>query len=242
MISLTLAMAELLRKWVDERVGTVDPSGNPRAHARCRMASGMPLAVSGAMTSASRPAVFIDKDGTLVHNVPYNVDPGRLAFMPGAPEALAALASAGFALVVVTNQSGLAEGRFGPAAFSSLRAALRQRLREAAAVELDDFLHCPHAPDAQGRPACLCRKPLPGMLLRAARSHHLDLAASWIVGHTLDDIEAGRRGGCRGLLLDTGGETVWKRSSLRVPERRLDSWLEVAETILADQRGLLRAG
>lgn len=194
------------------------------------------------MASSSRPAVFIDKDGTLVHNVPYNVDPARLSFMPGAPEALAALAAAGFALVVVTNQSGLAQGRFSAAAFARLRAALRQRLREAAGVELTDFLHCPHAPDADGRPACLCRKPRPGMLLHAARRHGLDLAASWIVGDTLDDIEAGRRGGCRGLLLDTGGETLWKRSHLRVPEHRLDSWLDVGEIILADRRGLVRTG
>jgi D-glycero-D-manno-heptose 1,7-bisphosphate phosphatase len=203
---------------------------------------GMRLAGPLAMTLSSRPAVFIDKDGTLVHNVPYNVDPARLSFMPGAPEALAALAAAGFALVVVTNQSGLAEGRFSATAFARLRAALRQRLREAAGVELTGFLHCPHAPDAQGRPACLCRKPLPGMLLRAARSHGLELAASWIVGDTLDDIEAGQRCGCRGLLLDTGGETVWKRSPLRVPHQVLASWLDVAELILADQRGLERTG
>jgi D-glycero-D-manno-heptose 1,7-bisphosphate phosphatase len=193
------------------------------------------------MASSSRPAVFVDKDGTLVHNVPYNVDPARLAFLPGAPEALAALAAAGFALVVVTNQSGLAEGRFSAGAFARLRAALRQRLGEAG-VELTDFLHCPHAPDAEGRPACLCRKPLPGMLLRAAHHHGLDLAASWIVGDTLDDIEAGRRAGCRGLLLDTGGETVWKRSPLRVPEHRLTDWIDVAEVILADRRGIARTG
>jgi D-glycero-D-manno-heptose 1,7-bisphosphate phosphatase len=202
----------------------------------------MALARPLPMTMNSRPAVFIDKDGTLVHNVPYNVDPARLSFMPGAPEALAALSLAGFALVVVTNQSGLAEGRFSAAAFARLRAALRQRLREAAGVELTGFLHCPHAPDADGRPACLCRKPLPGMLLRAARVHGLDVAASWIVGDTLDDIEAGRRCGSRGLLLDTGGETLWKRSPLRAPHQVLSSWLDVAELILADQRGLERTG
>jgi D-glycero-D-manno-heptose 1,7-bisphosphate phosphatase len=202
----------------------------------------MGLAEAAAMAARSRPAVFIDKDGTLVRNVPYNVDPALVEFMPGAPQALAALSAAGFALVVVTNQSGLAQGRFSAAAFARLRASVRQRLRQAAGVELTDFLHCPHAPDAEGRPACLCRKPLPGMLRRAAHRHGLDLAASWIVGDTLDDIEAGRRCGSRGLLLDTGGETIWKRSPLRIPEARLADWLDVAELILADRRAAAGTG
>jgi len=186
-----------------------------------------------------RPAVFIDKDGTLVENVPYNVDTARLQFLPGAPQALAALAAGGYALVVVTNQSGLALGRFGSGAFARLRSALRQRLHEEAGVELLDLLHCPHAPGADGRPACLCRKPQPqpGMLLRAARLHGLDLARSWIVGDTLDDIEAGRRCGCRALLLDTGGETVWHRTPLRTPDATFADWGEVARCILAARCG-----
>ncbi|WP_374672880.1 D-glycero-alpha-D-manno-heptose-1,7-bisphosphate 7-phosphatase [Ideonella sp.] len=194
---------------------------------------------------AERPAVFIDKDGTLVENVPWNVDPAELRLMPGAAEALQALACGGFALVVVTNQSGLAEGRFSAAQFASLRAALRQMLRERG-VTLTDFLHCPHAASADGRPACLCRKPQPGMLHRAARLHGLDLARSWMVGDILDDVEAGRRAGCRSILLDSGGETVWRRTPLRVADHRVDDWIDVAERILGDQRrmpnGLTMAG
>jgi D-glycero-D-manno-heptose 1,7-bisphosphate phosphatase len=182
-----------------------------------------------------RPAVFIDKDGTLIHDVPYNVDPSLLRFRHGAPEALAALSAQGFALIVVTNQSGIAQGRFTAAAFARLQRVLQQQLRERGGVELTDFLHCPHAPDGEGRPTCACRKPQPGLLLQAARRHGIDLRRSWMVGDTLDDVEAGTRSGCRALLLDTGGETVWRRSPWRVPLRRLTEWIDVAQFILADR-------
>lgn len=182
-----------------------------------------------------RPAVFIDKDGTLVENVPWNVDPARLRFHTGALASLAALAQAGFALVIVTNQAGLAEGRFTRPEFDALARVLERRLALEAGVRLAGFECCPHAPGADGRPACRCRKPAPGMLIDAAQSHGLDLARSWMVGDTLDDVEAGHRAGCRSILLDTGGETVWRRGPGRVPEVQASEWDEVAHTILAQR-------
>lgn len=178
-----------------------------------------------------RPALFIDKDGTLVENVPYNVDPVLLRFMPGAGAALARLQRAGLALVVVTNQSGLARGMFTRAQFARLQQVLLQRLQEEFGVALDGMEVCPHAPDDQGRPACLCRKPAPGMLIRAAHRHGLDLTRSWIVGDTLDDVEAGHRAGSRGLLFDSGGETVWRRSPLREPDARFTDWTALADHV-----------
>jgi histidinol-phosphate phosphatase family protein len=183
-----------------------------------------------------RPAVFIDKDGTLVEDVPFNADPARLRFMPAAGESLAMLAARGFALVVVTNQSGLALGHFTPQQFDRLQNVLQQRLRDEAGVTLDGFAWCPHAPGPEGQPACACRKPAPGMLLEAARTHGLDLPQSWMVGDTLDDVEAGRRAGCRSLLLDVGGETVWRRAPLRVPHGCYAHWREVARRILSAPR------
>jgi D-glycero-D-manno-heptose 1,7-bisphosphate phosphatase len=183
-----------------------------------------------------RPALFVDKDGTLVENVPYNADPTLLRFQPGACEALAAFAAAGFALVVVSNQSGLALGRFTHGQFAQLRAALRQRLRDEAGVELTGFYYCPHAPAPDGTPACACRKPQPFLLHCAAIHHRLDLPRSWMVGDTLDDVEAGQRAGCHTILYDSGGETRWRTGPLRRPEARHTDWDEVVHTVLAAHR------
>jgi D-glycero-D-manno-heptose 1,7-bisphosphate phosphatase len=178
-----------------------------------------------------RPAVFIDKDGTLVENVPYNVDPARLRFVPGAGAALRRLASHGYALVLATNQSGLARGLFDAAQWEQLVRTLRRRLLELWRVELLDVVMCPHAPAPDGSPRCGCRKPAPGLLLRAAQRHRIDLARSWMIGDTLDDVEAGRRAGCRAVLFDSGGETEWRLTTLRTPTARLVDWPAVAQLI-----------
>lgn len=180
-----------------------------------------------------RPAVFLDKDGTLVEPDDAAVaDPNRLRLVPGAGEALARLGAAGLALVLVTNESGIARGAFTRAQFARLQGALLRRLQEEFGVTLTDVAVCPHAPDAQGRPACLCRKPAPGMLTRAARAHGLDLARSWMVGDLLDDVEAGHRAGAAGLLLDTGGETAWRRSPLREPDGVFSDWPSLTDHLL----------
>ncbi len=178
-----------------------------------------------------RPALFIDKDGTLVENVPYNVDPAHLRLMPGAGAVLARLAAAGFALVLITNQSGLARGLFTYADFARLEQALRQLLLSSSGVSLDGVLLCPHLPALDGHPACSCRKPAPGLLVRAAWLLKLDLARSWMIGDTLDDVEAGHRAGCRSLLFDSGGETLWRLDALRKPEHRVRNWAEVEPLI-----------
>lgn len=197
--------------------------------------SGLPKGESGpphAGSPTGRRAVFIDKDGTLVVDVPYNVDPALLRFTPNALEALRRLDAAGYALVVVTNQAGLAAGRFTRAEFARLQGALVDRVWREAGVELAGFYTCPHAPTSLPSQACLCRKPAPGMLRQAALSHHLDLARSWMVGDILDDVEAGHRAGCRTVLLDVGHETLWRRSPLRIPDRRAADLLEAAHFIL----------
>lgn len=180
------------------------------------------------MKRALRPAVFVDKDGTLVENVPYNVDPALLRFQPGAREALAALSAQGFAIAVVSNQSGVARGYFSSEDLARVCRALQHRLRQEAGVDLIAFAYCPHAPDA----GCACRKPRPGMLLDAAWRHGLDLQRSWMVGDTLDDVEAGRRSGCRSILYDSGGETEWRDGPWRRPHARVSEWDEAAHLML----------
>ncbi|HEY0818752.1 MAG TPA: HAD family hydrolase [Rhizobacter sp.] len=177
-----------------------------------------------------RRAVFIDKDGTLVENVPYNVDPALLAFTPHAAQGLRLLMAHGYQLVVVSNQPGVALGRFDESALDGLRAVLMVRLA-AQGVQLSGMHWCPHVPGA----GCACRKPAPGLLLRAAELLDLDLQHSWMVGDILDDVEAGHRAGCRSVLLDVGNETEWQCSRLRTPEHRARDLLEAARMIVESE-------
>lgn len=187
-------------------------------------------------SSVPRPAVFLDKDGTLVENVPYNVDPAQLRFTDHALAGVRRLHDAGYALVIVTNQPGLAAGRFTRADFARLQQVLVHRLRDEAGVSLTAFQVCPHAPARLASERCLCRKPAPGMLRQAARRHGLDLRASWMVGDILDDVEAGHRAGARSILMDVGNETEWRLSPLRTPDHACGDLLAAAHHIVAADR------
>ncbi|MBI0328322.1 D-glycero-alpha-D-manno-heptose-1,7-bisphosphate 7-phosphatase [Burkholderia plantarii] len=184
-------------------------------------------------------AVFLDKDGTLLDDVPYNVDPARMRFAPGARAALTLLAAQRAALIVISNQSGVALGRFAPEALDAVAARLRAMFAECGAT-LAGVYWCPHHPRgsvAAYARACGCRKPAPGMLLQAAREHGLDLAGSWFVGDILDDVEAGNRAGCRTVLLDNGHETEWLPGEFRVPDARAADLHEAARLIVAHDAG-----
>lgn len=179
-------------------------------------------------------AVFLDKDGTLVENLPYNVDPERIRLTRGALEGLAELHAAGYLLVVVSNQSGVARGFFPESALAGVERRLRGLLGEAG-LRLAGFYYCPHHPEgkvAAYARECECRKPHPGLLVQAARDLELDLEACWMVGDILDDVEAGRRAGCRTVLLDNGGETEWITSPQRLPDWTVPDLAAAASAIL----------
>jgi len=181
----------------------------------------------------TRRAVFLDKDGTLIDDVPYNVDPDRIRLAVGASEGLPHLQAAGFRLIVISNQSGVARGLFAEAALEAVRERLTQLLADIG-VELDGFYYCPHHPDGvvpEYAVACHCRKPQPGGILAAAQTHGIALEESWFVGDILDDVEAGRRAGCRTLLLDNGHETEWKRTPWRWPDLVARDLAEAARLI-----------
>ena len=165
-------------------------------------------------------AIFLDKDGTLIEDLPYNVDPQRMVLAEGAGVGLRILARLGYRLLAVSNQSGVARGYFNEAALPAVQHRLTELL-EHEQVRLTAFYYCPHHPDGTVQSysiECECRKPLPGMLLRAAAEHAIDLAASWMIGDILHDIEAGKRAGCRTILIANGNETDWHMSAQRMPD------------------------
>jgi D,D-heptose 1,7-bisphosphate phosphatase len=166
-------------------------------------------------------AIFLDKDGTLVDDLPYNVEPQRITLCSGAGAALRLLSRLDYRLFVVTNQAGVAFGRFGETAMDTVQDRLQDLLfREH--LTLDGFYYCPHHPDgsiAAYACDCHCRKPMPGLLLQAARDHGIDLRSSWMIGDILHDVEAGNRAGCRTLLIDNGNETEWRLGPRRIPTR-----------------------
>lgn len=179
-------------------------------------------------------AIFLDKDGTLVEDVPYNVNPGLIELTWHAGQALQLLQHMGYALIVVSNQSGVAKGLFTEAALDPVHQRLTGLLAQYG-VELSGFYYCPHSPDGViGRYAvpCTCRKPMPGMLYRAAHEHDIDLSQSWMIGDILHDVEAGRRAGCQTILIDNGNETEWKLSAQRTPHFKASD-LYAAATIIA---------
>ena len=187
-------------------------------------------------------AVFLDKDGTLVENDPDSRDPSRFQLLPGAGDALAALGAEGFRLFVVTNQPSIARGRLTVEAIRSCETALRTALRRWGA-ELSGFYWCPHDPVGSVPELavdCLCRKPRPGLLDRAALEHGVDCSRSWMVGDILNDVEAGHRAGCRSILLDSGGETEWQITRLRRPDWVVYSLEQAAQLIIRDRRDRLR--
>lgn len=172
-------------------------------------------------------AVFLDRDGTLIANRHYGSDPNGIVLLDGVVEGLAALRRAGYKLLLVSNQSGVARGYFDEGAVARMHDRL-QRMLDRYGAALDGLEYCPHHPEGV-EPSyaveCSCRKPAPGMLRRAARKHGVNLSASWMVGDIEADVEAGRRAGARTVLV--GPET-----SLTPPDLRAEDFAEAVRHIL----------
>jgi len=148
------------------------------------------------------PAVFLDRDGTIIHDAGYLNCSEDVAMLPGAPEAIAELRRAGFRIVVVTNQSGVARGMFTVDAVDATNREMQRQL--GAAARADAIYYCPYHPEGtvpRYTRATEMRKPGAGMLLQAAEELDLDLPASWMIGDRAGDTQAGRRAGCRTILL-----------------------------------------
>jgi histidinol-phosphate phosphatase family protein len=156
------------------------------------------------------PAILLDKDGTLIEDLPYNVDPRRIRLAPGAREALAIWAEQGWPIAIVTNQSGVARGYFTLEDLAAVERHLQATVEEHGG-RWGGFWACPHLPEGINDYAvdCDCRKPAPGMIRNAAATLRIRPEDCWFVGDTWMDMAAGRAAGCRTILV--GPE--WRRAS-----------------------------
>jgi histidinol-phosphate phosphatase family protein len=150
---------------------------------------------------SGRPAVFLDRDGTVIEDRHYLRDPDLVRLLPGAADALRRLDQAGWPVVLVTNQSGIARGMLSEDEYLATEQRL-EALLAAAGAHLAGHYHCPHLPEISG--PCECRKPGPLLYRRAAQELGLDLARSWWVGDRLRDVAGATHFGGRGVLVLTG--------------------------------------
>jgi len=190
----------------------------------------------------SRAAIFLDRDGTICEEVGYVNHVSRSRLLPRSLEALRLINEAGLLAVVTTNQSGVARGYFSPDVVEAVHARLRSAA-EAGGARLDALYYCPHHPK-EGTPPwradCDCRKPKPGMILRAAREHDIDLRTSYVVGDSVVDIDAGAAAGLPGVLVLTGygrGLIEHQRERFRTePVHVAEDLLEAVRFILSRRR------
>jgi len=170
---------------------------------------------------AGAPAVFLDRDGTLIEDVGYPSDPDHVRPIAGAIEGLRRLGAAGFLLVVVSNQSGIGRGLVSPADAAAVEERFVSEFA-AAGVGFAGVYVCPHRPDED----CRCRKPMPGMLLDAARDIGIALGNSFVIGDKPSDVEAGKRAGCGSILLNS------REQASKDADLVAGSWKEAVDFIL----------
>jgi histidinol-phosphate phosphatase family protein len=182
-----------------------------------------------------RPAVFLDRDGTVIEHVHYLSDPALVKLLPGAAKALTRFRRAGLARVLVTNQSAIGRGMLTTSRLDQIHTEMNRQLAACGAT-IDAVYHCPDAPAGDDRTVVENpdRKPGPGMLLRAAADLNLDLGASWMVGDLISDVLAGQNAGCRSILLESGQTAPEQAQTLAGRFLIAPDLAAAADLILAD--------
>ena len=183
-----------------------------------------------------RRAVFLDRDGTLIEESGYLDRLERLVFFPYSVDAVRVLNRAGFLIVIVTNQAGIARGIVKESFVAEAHRHIADRV-EAGGARIDGFYYCPHYPTGTVEPyrtVCDCRKPQPGLLRRAAGDLDIDLARSFVVGDRWHDLAAGQAVGARGVLVRTGlgKRDEWEPEPGTTPAAIVDNLMDAAAWIL----------
>lgn len=174
-----------------------------------------------------KKAIFIDKDGTLIPDIPFNTDPQKIMFNPYAGNFLKHFYDTGYEIVVISNQPGVARKLFTEDDLQTVS----KRLQELAGLydfRFSGFYYCIHDEGDE----CECRKPKPGLLLKAAAELKLSLQESWMIGDILHDIEAGKKAGCQTVLINNGGETEWKFTEANKPDLMVKDLYELFMALL----------
>ena len=183
--------------------------------------------------TTSKPAVFLDRDGTInvEKNYLYKIEDWE--WIPGAIETIRAFNEAGYRVVIITNQAGIARGYYSEGDLIRLNDFISKQLAKAGA-KVDGYYHCPHHPEFTGN--CACRKPMPGMLLNAARDLDIDLTRSWMIGDRLLDMQAAKAAGVQPILVRTG---YGNAEVEKLPPGHLvfDSIINAGKYINANMRG-----
>lgn len=176
-------------------------------------------------------AIFFDRDGTLCEDRNYLRRSSEIRILPGVVQALQQLRNRGFQLIIVTNQSGVARGFFTEKDLAEIHTVLSSHFDQAG-IRFAGIYHCPHLENGEVpgySDPCECRKPQPGLLLKAAAEHDIDLKASFMIGDKTSDIEAGRRAGCRTILLS---ESRFSAENIQAPDWIAPDMLSAVEWIL----------
>ena len=174
-------------------------------------------------------AIFLDRDGVINKEVSHLSDPEDFEFIPGSIEALKLLKQKDFLLIVITNQAGIARGIFTEETLKLIHHKMIKIL-EQNNIKLDDIYYCPHHPEFTG--PCDCRKPKPGMILKAQTKYNIDLTKSFMVGDTLNDIQTGKAAKCKTVLVLTGyGAEEQKKIGIIVPDMIFKNLKEFAINI-----------
>lgn len=173
-----------------------------------------------------KKAAFLDRDGVINRKMPegqYVTRWQEIEFLPEVPEAISLLVKAGFCVLVVTNQRCVAKGLLTASELEGIHTRMCQELA-AQGASITDVYYCPH----ESKPPCSCRKPAPGLLLKAAQEHTIDLQGSWMIGDSAIDVEAGRKAGCKTILIMDGSSPEESQADLQA-----ETLLDAARQMLA---------